>query len=851
MNLCKRSNSEKVRARDLWHKVSLVLGKIEAVKMSSDEFIAHVRKWDKKTQSVEKHLGGVAELSQKFASKVNLPLAGKLIGLMHDLGKYSCEFQEYISEASKNENQAYAKKLKGKVDHATAGARKIYEDFKNNTLSQVLAACVASHHTGLYDFVDQQGESPFFNRINNLSKNTLKGVLKNCDSEICRKIQEIVSSSAILEEFETVCSSIRRDLDNEDLCCFHQGLLLRFMFSCLIDADRLDAANFEKPESAAYRNINNPTDWYSLKDLIESHLATFKSQNSIDELRSDISRYCLDAASRPKGVFTLTVPTGGGKTLASLRFAIHHAIEHSGKNSRAPVDRIIYVIPYTSIIEQNAETVRKILGDENVLEHHSNLVPEQDTWRCRLLSENWDAPVVFTTSIQFLNALFASSTRDIRRMHQLANSVIIFDEIQTLPIKTVHLFNNAINFLVQTCGSSVVLCTATQPLLHKVNKKFGAIRVTSDNVIIPDDAQFFDKFRRTKIHYDKPFYKRSVCDIAELAIQQAKETGSTLIIVNTKNTARALYEHLQKNEDISNNDIKSYHLSTNMCPAHRKAVLATIRKDLDVKNRVICVSTQLIEAGVDIDFGSVIRSLAGLDSIAQAAGRCNRNGHRSDLAPVFVVNPDGENLKNLPDIQEGQKISLRVFDDFSKNQLGNDLLHPKAMEKFYQYYFYKRAEEMKYTVRAGYKGIKCDTDLLNLLSSNIHSVSEYFRIQKTPPHFCLRQAFKTAYDAFHVIDAPTDGVIVPYGKEGRQVIAELVAIFNKPDHSIEDQKKVLYRAQRYSVNVFPILLKKLSDTGCIQEVLKGSGIYYLDERHYDDTVGITLEETMEMIFLNV
>ena len=818
--------------------------------MSSDtanNFIAHTREWDGKNQTVLEHLQGVARLSQQFASKINLPESGRLIGLMHDLGKYSASFQRYIGEGG----------IRGEVDHATAGAQEIWTALSatGNPVSlgaaQILAACTASHHTGLYDFVDQNGDSPFLTRINKSKKHTFaEEALLNCDSAIRREFADSIGSNAVLNEFKTIFCHIENSVEIGSLRRFHLGLLLRFLFSCLIDADRLDTANFEKPDSADFRNTNTITDWTTLKNTLEAHLTTLECNNRIDELRNDISKYCLEASSRSKGIFFLTVPTGGGKTLASLRFACHHAQTHSLSGS--PIERIIYVIPYTTIIEQNADAVRKILGNENVLEHHSNLVPENDTWRGRLLSENWDAPIVFTTSVQFLNALFGSSTRGVRRMHQLANAIIIFDEVQTLPIKTIHLFNNAINFLTQTCGSSVVLCTATQPLLNEVKKEFGVIQLNSYSTIIPDNAQLFEKLRRTEIKDRRKPGGWSVQDVADLAIQQAKENGSTLVIVNTKQSALALYKELQDNECV-----KIYHLSTNMCPAHRKKTLATIRANLKpLTQPIICISTQLIEAGVDIDFGSVIRYLAGLDSIAQAAGRCNRHGHRkTGLAPVFVINPSKENIENLPDICKGQEVARRILDDYLKDprSLDNDLLSPQAMRQFYRYYFFDRARDMTYPIQTGTKGNKivCDTTLLDLLSLNEGSVEEYKRIKKSCPPFLFRQAFKTAYESFRVIDAPTEGIIVPYGDEGRWIINELVAACDQPECAITTYQRLLRRAQQYSVNVFPHQLKKLDNNGCIHEVQKGSGIYYLDERHYNATTGITLEETMEMTFLNV
>ncbi len=320
----------------------------------------------------------------------------------------------------------------------------------------------------------------------------------------------------------------------------HVGLLVRFLFSCLIDADRVDSACFENPARVKYITDRESFQWDSLILRIEDHLGSFKQEYPIDRLRREIAEYCLNAAKRDKGTFTLTVPTGGGKTLASLRFALHHAKIHE-------MDRVIYIIPFTSIIDQNAQVARQILEPEGiepgsvVLEHHSNLTPEKQTWRSKVISENWDAPIVFTTNVQFLETLFGSGTRGARRMHQLANSVLIFDEIQTLPINCIHLFNNAINFLVEQCGSTVVLCTATQPLLNRVDAHKGAIKLHEGSEIISDVRQLFDDLKRVEVLNDSKPGGWLLEEVAELTQEETLAVGSCLVIVNNKkNSSRTL-----------------------------------------------------------------------------------------------------------------------------------------------------------------------------------------------------------------------------------------------------------------------------------------------------------------------
>ncbi|MGS0755354.1 CRISPR-associated helicase/endonuclease Cas3 [Roseateles sp. GG27B] len=311
----------------------------------------------------------------------------------------------------------------------------------------------------------------------------------------------------------------------------------------MIDADRVDTADFEYRRPKSFRPAGNYIEWPILVARLEKKLQHLPPTRPIDGLRQDISNHCQQAADRPAGIYTLTVPTGGGKTLASLRFALHHAQHRS-------LDRVIYVIPFTSIIDQNAEVVRQILEPTDapddrgriVLEHHGSVTPEQQTWREKVLCENWDAPVVYTTMVQFLEALFGSGTRGARRMHQLARAVLIFDEVQTLPIKCVHLFNNAVNFLATHCDSTVLLCTATQPLLHQVAKEKGAVRLAPTHELMPDVRDLFEKLKRVTVKDARKPGGWTYQEIAELAAAEVQRSGSCLVIVNTKAAARRIFE---------------------------------------------------------------------------------------------------------------------------------------------------------------------------------------------------------------------------------------------------------------------------------------------------------------------
>lgn len=800
------------------------------------QYIARYRQSDGTPQTLAEHLEGASVLAAGFSAKIGLPAFGELMGLLHDFGKYSEAFQSYIESAAgkiepDDDDYVDAVRMRGKIDHSTAGAQYIWEKKTNSPLGQIaaeiMAICIASHHSGLIDSLAPDGTDLFSKRLNKPTEKTHIGEIKEKAEEPIRQhVNLLLDSSRIEAELQQRLERILWPGESSVIINqFMLGFLTRFLFSTLIDADRLNSAE---------RQPNPKPAWPLLIGILEANLTGFKVINRIDEIRADIASACLNFADRERGVYQLTVPTGGGKTLASLRFALHHAAKHK-------MDRIIYVVPYTSIIDQNARVARSVFafleesGRHTVLEHHSNLTPEQDTSQSKLLAENWDAPIIYTTAVQFLETLFAAGTRGVRRLHQLANAVIIFDEIQTIPIRTVHLFNNAVNFLAGQCGSTVVFCTATQPLLQEVEPAKGAAQLSANSQMMRDVGGLFRELHRATIDGSKLKPEGwTVNEVADATMQKLAESGSVLVIVNKKAQARELYQLLQGSIE------HVYHLSTSMCPAHRMAVLDKVKACLDPKKPlpVICVSTQLIEAGVDVDFGSVIRYLAGLDSIAQAAGRCNRNGLRP-TGKVLVVNPANEGLDKLPEIRLAQEITKRVLREFHDDpaSFDHDLLSPKAMERYYQYYFFQRAHEMAFPL--SHREFGRDDDLLTMLSLNSLSVEAYKAVQKQASPHQLRQSFMSAARAFKAIDSPTEGVIVPYGR-GERIIAELAGT------RFEGKTKLLKEAQRYSVNFFSYELSNLKEKGRLYEVWEGSDIFWLDERHYSEEFGASTEEVAAM-----
>ena len=824
-----------------------------------DPYIAHLRKSDGQIQSVQAHLKETAALAKVFAQKLNLESAGELLGLMHDFGKYSRKFQKYIHDETGLFNPDLDDEEStpdgSKVDHSTAGAQWVYRELRKfgaaqgigEFLGQMLGLCIASHHgEGLIDCLDGEGNPKWIERFNKTDELThLAECERNADEVIRQKAHELAGENLIRSLLKAVKPIISDSTINEKIKEFYLGCLTRFLFSCLIDADRINSSDFEREAQKEVRRLAEKPDWQSAIDKLEVKLAGFENRPAeeikpIDEIRRRISDDCLKRAVDSQGIYTLTVPTGGGKTLASLRYALHHAQKHN-------LDRIIYIIPYTSIIDQNAQAVREILGEDWVLEHHSNLEPEKQSWQDKLLSENWDKPIVFTTMVQFLDAWFGGGTRGARHIHPMTNAVLIFDEIQTLPVKCVHLFCNVLNWLTTFGKSTAVLCTATQPLLGKSGlqnfpeDKRGAI--TARGLLrLPENAEImgkhqdldklFEELSRVEIRFNEKAGGWNVDEAGAFLLEQFATTPSCLFIVNTKKWAQELYQYCQR-QNVPPEVL--FHLSTNQCAAHRKAIFDTIKARLEKKQPVICISTQLIEAGVDISMACVIRALGGLDSIAQAAGRCNRH-KEVDKGLVYVLNLQEQDFTRiLPDIQAGKTHAERVFRDFA----GQDILQPAAMELYFEYYFYQRSDEMAYSIKNSATG-----SLLDWLSDNALNPYGEKNNKRSKPLPLLMQSFKSAGRAFQAIDAPTHAVIVPYG-EGAELIAKLCGEWDP-----KEMHRTLQKAQRYSVNVFPNVWGKLQKENALHETIEGSGIYYLKGRPYNDDFGLSVDETSDMTFLN-
>lgn len=515
----------------------------------------------------------------------------------------------------------------------------------------------------------------------------------------------------------------------------------------------------------------------------------------------------------------MNVPTGGGKTLTSLRYALAHG-EKWGKQ------RLIFTSPLLSILEQNAAVIRDFLGDDAIiLEHHSNILRTDagdDLDQRELAVESWNAPVIITTLVQLLNTLFDGKTTAIRRFQALCNSVIVIDEVQTVPPRMLSMFNQAMEFLTRVCGTTVLLCSATQPCLEKTAHPLrGEIRD-----LVPYDEKLWEPFRRTII---TDIGGKTLEEIGEFAREELEQVQSLLVVCNRKDEAEHLFGLLRDGAQMS------CHLSASMCTAHRREVLTELKQALEAGRKCLCVATQVIEAGVDISFHRVIRLAAGMDSVIQAAGRCNRNGESAQPVPVFVVPCQGEKLGRLREISEGKTATISLLDAYRRNpeQFGNDLSSDRSIEAYYR----KLYGEMK----AGYQDYAIDqprTSLFELLSTNNDL---YDADMACAGMFMMNQAFKLAGSRFEVFDSGTRDLVVPYG-EGAELISELTGQ-RKPDPAfLVDWAR---RARPYTIAVYDWQLKKLG--GAVTDY---AGAAVLAEGFYDENTGL-ITRTATTDFLEV
>jgi CRISPR-associated endonuclease/helicase Cas3 len=673
----------------------------------------------------------VGNKASEFAATFFSGEWARLAGLLHDLGKARISFRDYLKRVNGLLDAGY-----DASDHSHSGAGAVWA-VQNLKIGRILAYCVAGHHAGLPDWID--GVTP-------------GGALAVRLQEDADILQE-AAVAAWLEGQEAGLKAVSLrppwPFKNDNMS--DVSFWIRMLYSCLVDADFLDTEAFMAPDKTAVRS-HYPMLPELAKRFFEKLDAKQKSakDTKVNRIRAEIRVACEQAAILPPGLFSLTVPTGGGKTLSSTAFALKHALLHGHQ-------RVIYVIPYTSIIEQTADVLRDFFGKDNVVEHHSNLDPDKETQQSRLAAENWDAPVIVTTNVQFFESLHACRSSRCRKLHNIANSVVILDEAQLLPPHLLLPCVEAIKQLVAHYKVSMVLSTATQPALPGLNNV---------REIIPPEMDLYRRLKRTDIVIPEDRQTRQTWE--EIA-EKIKRHTQVLCIVNTRRDCRDLYKRIPEG---------TIHLSATMCGEHRSRVIAAIKAMLFAGLPVRVVSTQLVEAGVDIDFPVVYRAFTGLSSIAQAAGRCNREGLTEEpLGKVIVFMPPKPAPQGELRKAEDTLIDLLATDDF-------DVESPRSYPRFFENFY-----------------------------AAINDLGTPFRdwLEKDARDFQFQ--FREAAAAFKMIDDQASAtVIVHYGGNGL-LIDKLREGGPKRD--------VMRHLQRFTVNVPRHVLMKLKESGLVEEPYPG------------------------------
>ncbi len=752
--------------------------------MTSPRFYAHSlpgrppEAW----QPLEEHLENVARLARSFAEPFGAGDWAHLAGLWHDLGKFSEAFQRYLRRHPEGDYHADELGLDGdrdgpgrRTDHTTAGAQHAVNALP--VLGHLLAYPIAGHHAGLLDAIAEGA----------------------ClDTRLKKRVEPWGHGLSSLPEVgrpslpEHLRQVLERRAEDPSGAAFSIAFFVRMLFSCLVDADFLDTERFMDPERATVRPGWPEDILRRMENALDAHVNGLPALDSpVNRQRRNVREACLEAAAEPPGLFSLTVPTGGGKTLSSLAFALRHALEHG-------LARIIYVIPFTSIIEQNAAVFRRVFRPivasgvpDPVVEHHSALDSGRETMASRLSAENWDAPLVVTTSVQFYESLFANRTSRCRKLHNLARSVIILDEVQKIPVDSLAPCLLALRELSTGYGASVVLCTATQPAVHR--RRGFPIGLEGVREIVPDPPSLYRALKRVRI---EDLGQLTDHDLAE----RLRNHHQVLCIVNTRNHARELFQLLAGEDE-------TIHLSAAMCPEHRAVVLDEVRRRLARGEACRVVSTQLVEAGVDVDFPVVYRSLAGLDSIAQAAGRCNRNG-RLHRGTTFVFQSQHRDREAF--LNDTTTAAVQILGSDDRAPLHPDLLSLEAVEHFFRLYYWSQQQRW-----------------------DRHRILAQFELandRQLPFLF----GFRTVGKRFRLIRDGGEPVIVPWDEPARALCERLRAIpLPTPAH-------ILRKLQRYTVQV-PRRIWHQALGRTVEMVHERYPVLMSPEIHYNEQLGLVLE----------
>ena len=771
-------------------------------------------------QPLPEHNRNTAELSSERLHPVHLAKAGYLAGLLHDMGKFSTAFRTYMETI-----MAGRPVQRGSVIHTHAATRFLLEHFHTTDdpyramAAELLAFATGAHH-GLFDCVDETHRSGFARRLlwDDDAYREATGVFL----EQCAEMEELEALFQKAEQELTPIFDRINDRDSNEEIFFHLGLLARLLLSAVIEGDRYDTTRYTHHTAPPAFPPPQEEFWLRLLSRVEKKLDKLRHDTPIAQARRAISRQCREAADRPSGIYRLNVPTGGGKTLASLRFALAHA----ATNKKF---RVIFTAPLLSILDQNAQVLRNYIGDDNlILEHHSNIVRQKPTADPEeldpkeLLAENWNAPIIITTLVQLLRTLFDGRTTCIRRFQALCNCVLVIDEVQTVPPRMLTLFNLAMNFLAGICGATVVLCSATQPCPEAADHPIDGNRED----LVPYDPNLWAPFRRTRIVDAGSRRLNEIPDVVRGVLEKA---ASLLVVCNTKAQARFLYEQLPLDH------VVRFHLSAAMCQAHRKMVLSQIKTALEESRqggpKVLCVSTQVVEAGVDISFGAAIRLTAGMDNVVQTAGRCNRNGESHEPAPAYLITCSDERLGVLREIQDAKTATLQLLSAFRHDpaQFGGDLASDAAVACYYI--------NLYHGMREGAQDYPLNDrrTLFDLLSVNEACTAGWPGMEQ----FGLHQAFRTAGCAFQVFDQETTDVLVPYG-EGAAIIEALGSSTVQRDW--KRQKELLEQAKPYTVSLYQYQKELLEKQHGLAAYLDGC-VLVLSPEFYHKETGLTLESS--------
>lgn len=704
-------------------------------------------------QSNEEHSAGVARLAEQFAGEFGMPTWGRVLGLLHDKGKERTDFQRYILKAS-----GYDESIRGIGEHSHAYvggliARELYGAGAGSCLVNPIAA----HHRGLYDYDELQ--------------NLLRE--KAFPPEIKKDCERLLLERPPFPSFQSK--------DAHHLC--------RMLYSCLVDADYLDTERFMDSEAAALRGGKRTlAELLPLLDGFLAHLRDEAKDTEVNRIRGKVQQRCLETSAMPLGFYSLTVPTGGGKTLSSLVWAMHHAIAH-GKH------RIIIAIPYTSIIVQTAAILKGIFGEENVLEHHSNVEDSEDkegeemTQRLRLATENWDYPIIVTTNVRLFESMLSNKPSACRKLHHIVNSVVILDEVQTLPTDHLLPIVDTLKTYNSLFGVSVLFTTASQPVLSGVvegcNPNAGFSGIDHITEIIPNDYRLHDKLRRVELSIDDT--PRTYDEMAAALCRHKR----VLCVVNTRRDAKEIFQRLP-GEGIT------LHLSRMMCPDHVAATIGEIKEALkDDGNDIIrVVATQLVEAGVDIDFPVVYRQEAGLDSVLQAAGRCNREG-RLSMSTTCVFSLALEHPLPYGAINDGNNARKNLTDV-------DDWFAPETMSRYFEQLY-----------------CRCKT----------FDAAKMEELLYNPAEICFEEAARN----FRLIDDAGTSVIVCW-KDSADLVERLRA--EGPTYPL------MKKLARYSVSLHHNDLEKLREIGVVEEIV-GNVCFVINQAQYNEHLGLLIDNQWE------